>query len=110
MTTPPASTAAAVSILKAHDIVLAQIRPGLHFDNFQAMRSGFPAIPDPDTTHDVRPKRGMQHAGAMFEAPSKTFELARIDEGKNNFLIQVFDAAVAPGRITSPSPGVACWY
>jgi uncharacterized protein involved in exopolysaccharide biosynthesis len=54
----------------------------------------------------VRRMREMKYAEAMFEALSKQFELARIDEGKNNSLIQVLDSAVPPDYKTKPKRGL----
>lgn len=52
--------------------------------------------------HYVRRVRELRYQEAMFEALSKQYELARIDEAKDSAVIQFVDRAVSPEKKSKP--------
>jgi uncharacterized protein involved in exopolysaccharide biosynthesis len=50
----------------------------------------------------VRALRELKYREAVYEAMTKQFEIARVDEAKDSAIIQVLDKAVAPEIRTSP--------
>lgn len=50
----------------------------------------------------MRKLRDLKYAETVFEVLSKQFEMAKIDEAKNNSVIQVLDKAVIPDQKASP--------
>jgi tyrosine-protein kinase Etk/Wzc len=54
----------------------------------------------------VRKMRDVKYAEAMLEALAKQHELARLEEAKDNGVVQIVDRAVAPDRKTRPRRGL----
>ena len=56
----------------------------------------------------VRALRELKYREAVYEAMTKQYEIARVDEAKDSAIIQVLDQAVAPEIRTSPKRALLC--
>lgn len=56
----------------------------------------------------MRALRELKYREAVYEAMTRQYEIARVDEAKDSAIIQVLDKAVAPEIRTSPKRALIC--